>query len=85
MAVNFDFNLAPESSMEITRDGEPVSVGPVAISSNKMSMSTTIEGEGLPGIYKVSYQACWPFLNCHTGSFAFIVESMEAEQHEYDY
>ena len=76
----FNFNLAPESSIELTYNGELVSLGSVEISSDQFSMSAPIlEALASGGVYEVSYKPCWPDLNCHSGKFAFIVAFSEDE------
>ncbi len=74
ITVNFDFRLAPESSIVLTREGELVPLGALQLSPDTLSMSAPVMGELGEGVYEVNYRACWPFLNCHSGSFAFIVE-----------
>ena len=75
IALTFDFNLAPESTIELTRNGVSITLGPLVISEDKYSMSAAVAEAMSEGVYEVSYQACWPFLNCHQGSFAFVVET----------
>ena len=75
IGLTFDFNLAPESTIELTRVGVSIALGPVVISEDEFSMSAAVE-EAMPeGVYEVTYQPCWPFLNCHKGSFAFVIKS----------
>ena len=75
ITLTFDFNLAPESSIELTYKGELVPLGSVEISSDQLSMSAPIlEALTLEGVYEVSYKPCWPYLNCHSGKFAVVVE-----------
>ncbi|MCH7745778.1 MAG: hypothetical protein IIC84_06875, partial [Chloroflexi bacterium] len=80
ITMTFDFNLAPESSIELTFNSEIVPLGSVELSSDLFSMSVQIlEPLDLEGVYEVNYKPCWPYLNCHSGSFAFVVEFEEEE------
>ena len=79
ITMTFDFNLAPESSIVLTHNGELVPLGSVEISPDQFSMSASIIGTlNSEGVYEVNYKPCWPFLNCHSGSFAFVVEFEES-------
>ena len=75
IVLNFDFNLHADSSLTVTRDGQPVSLGQKAISANELSISVPVTGGTGNGIYAVSYTACWPDRSCHEGSVSFIVDS----------
>ena len=75
IVLNFNFNLNPNSSIALTRDGEPAAIGSVAISPNQLSMRAPITEISTDGVYQVSYTACWPDGSCHEGSIAFIVDA----------
>ena len=75
VVLNFNFNLHSNSAIEVTRDGQPVGVGPVTISENELSMRATIQESPPDGIYQANYMACWPDGSCHEGSMAFTVDS----------
>ena len=80
ITLTFDFNLAPESSIELTYNGELVPLGSVGISSDQFTMSAPIlEALASEGVYEISYKPCWPYLNCHSGSFAFVIAFEEEE------
>ena len=72
--LNFNFNLHQDSAISVMRDGQPVSVGTLSISSNSLSMRTSIEGDAGDGVYQVDYKACWPDGSCHEGSTTFVVD-----------
>jgi hypothetical protein len=84
ISISFDFDLAPESTIEVSRDGTPVTTGPVEIASDLRSMSAAIESGGA-GTWVVSYKPCWPHYNCHSGNFVFIVESTQPDYSEEGY
>lgn len=83
IAIYFDFKLAPESEITLASEGQPVSIGPTVVAPDQYSMSASIASGLPPGIYEVAYQACWPYLNCHSGSFAFVVEDASTEESRY--
>ena len=82
VVLNFNFNLHPDSSISVARDGEEVSLGPLAISPSELSMQMPIKAGPTDGIYEVKYKACWPDGSCHEGSTAFMVESASLAGYE---
>ena len=82
IVLNFNFNLETNSSISIARDGEPVSLGPLSISENQLSMRTPVLDDTRDGIYQVSYEACWPDRSCHEGSVSFTVDSATIREYE---
>lgn len=74
ITINFDFKLAPESSIALSHGGEAVALGAVQFAPDQLAMAALVLEELDEGIYEVSYRACWPYSNCHSGSFAFVVE-----------
>ena len=75
LVLNFNFNLHPTSSVELTRDGQPVLLGDVAISENELALRVSLPSDPGNGVYHVRYSACWPDASCHGGSIAFVVDS----------
>ena len=75
VALDVTFYLNPDSTMTVTRDGVPVSLGPVTFSMNRTSMSAPIEGDPGDGVYEVHYKTCWPSRTCHEGSTGFTVDT----------
>ena len=73
LVLNFNFSLHSDSSIALTRDGGPVSLGPVTISDDTLSLRAQILDGSADGIYQANYRACWPDQSCHDGSIAFIV------------
>ncbi|MSQ12303.1 MAG: hypothetical protein EXR48_06410 [Dehalococcoidia bacterium] len=73
--VNFNFNLADNSSIAVTKNGAPVAVVPAIVQGERRleptSDLTGIQGDG---VYVVDYKACWPDRSCHEGRFAFRVD-----------
>ncbi len=75
ITLNFNFTLSDASTITVTRDGTQVTSGKPILSSNKLTMTTTVPSTGGNGTYIVDYKACWPDNSCHIGKFAFTVGS----------
>ena len=82
VVLNFNFNLHDDSAIEVSREGEAVSLGPRMISENRLSMRADLQNDSKDGVYQVSYKACWPDGSCHEGSVAFIVDGSTTELYE---
>ena len=82
VVLSFNFNLHDDSAIEVSREGEAVSLGPLMISDNRLSMRADLQADAKDGVYQVSYKACWPDGSCHEGSVAFIVDGSTAQQYE---
>ncbi len=74
LVLNFNFSLHSDSSIAISKDGEPVSLGTVTISDDTLSLTVQILNGSADGTYQANYRACWPDQSCHEGSIAFIVK-----------
>lgn len=74
VVINFNFDLAPPSSISITMDGKEYGVGETVIDANKLSMRRKMDPQSPDGIYTVSYNACWPDKTCHDGNFQFKID-----------
>jgi plastocyanin len=76
ITLNFNFNLHADSSLTVTRDGQPVAIGPKAIAANQLSIAAPVaDPKPGNGVYTVAYKACWPDRSCHEGSVSFVVDS----------
>jgi len=73
--INFNFTLDETSSIAVTKDDKPVTLGKVMLSERKFSLSATLPKDAGDGSYVVKYKACWPDKSCHDGLFAFKVDS----------
>jgi len=73
VSIQFNFDLANNSTIEVTRDGVSVVTGEKQISSDKLTLSVPVNA-AQTGNYSVSYSACWPDGSCHQGSFGFSVK-----------
>ncbi len=74
VVIDFNFDLAPPSSIEILKDGKNYGIGTAVIDSNKLSVRIPMEQGAPDGLYTVNYQACWPDRSCHEGHFQFVID-----------
>lgn len=82
VVINFNFDLAPPSSISVTSDGKEYGVGETIIDSNKLTLRRNLDPNSPDGLYTVNYNACWPDKNCHDGSFQFKIDRKQASQFE---
>jgi len=76
LVLNFNFTLADNSTIVVTKDGAPVSVGNLMLGDKMLAMSATLPMNAGEGLYVVKYKACWPDRSCNDGQFAFLVGAM---------
>lgn len=74
VTINFNFDLASNSTISVKKDGQEVSTGSIRISADKQTLSKSVNATGGSGLYTVSYNACWPDGSCHDGQFQFGVK-----------
>jgi plastocyanin/methionine-rich copper-binding protein CopC len=73
--INFNFNLADNSSITVTKSGVPVAAGPATVQGGRrLELTSGLAGVQGDGVYLVNYKACWPDRSCHDGQFAFRVD-----------
>lgn len=70
--LDFDFDLATGSEVQVTHGGSDATTGPTRIEGDDLVLSVPVDATS-PGGYEVSYTACWPDGSCHEGSFGFDV------------
>ena len=75
VVIDFNFDLADNSSIKITKDGKDYGVGDKTIDSNKLAMRRSMDKNAPDGIYTVEYNACWPDGSCHDGRHQFAIDS----------
>jgi plastocyanin/methionine-rich copper-binding protein CopC len=74
VVLDFNFDLAPPSSISINKDGKDYGVGNTLIDGNKLVMRRVMDQSAPDGLYRVDYKACWPDQSCHTGYFQFLID-----------
>lgn len=80
IVINFNFNLHPDSLIQVSRDGQPVEVGDTTIDESRLTLRAPPAAAG-DGVYSVDYRACWPDGSCHEGAFSFVVKAAAAESY----
>lgn len=73
VTIDFNFDLASDSSISITKDGKDYGSGETSIDENKLAMRRDMKQDAPEGAYAVTYKACWPDNSCHEGKFNFQV------------
>ncbi|MBI4175467.1 copper resistance protein CopC [Candidatus Berkelbacteria bacterium] len=80
VVLKFNFDLVAPSKVTVTyraltpEDGvreTVVSTGETTISANKRELHQGLRTNLSPGLYRVTYTACWPDTSCHDGQFEF--------------
>jgi plastocyanin/methionine-rich copper-binding protein CopC len=82
IVLNFNFNLHEDSSIMVSRGGEPVAIETAEIAEDQLSMRASLGDAGHSGVYRVDYIACWPDGSCHEGTIGFSVDSSALMQFE---
>lgn len=74
VVIDFNFDLASNSTIKITKDGKDYGTGNATIDSNKLSMRRQMDKSAPEGVYTVEYKACWPDRTCHDGYHQFAID-----------
>lgn len=78
VVVDFNFDLAAPSAIEIVKDGVQYGREEIIIDPGKLSMRRAMDLAAPDGVYTVNYRACWPDGSCHEGHFQFAVDRQAA-------
>src|SRR3990172_502096 len=81
VAIDFNFDLGPGSSISIKTDDKEYGSGETIMDSNKLTMRRNTNPNAPDGLYTVNYKACWPDGSCHDGYFQFTIDRTEAENY----
>jgi plastocyanin len=73
VVIDFNFDLADNSTIKITKDGKDYGSGNTAVDSNKLSLRRQMDKNAPNGLYTVEYNACWPDRTCHDGHHQFVI------------
>jgi plastocyanin len=82
VVIDFNFDLGPGSDISISSNGTEYATGKTMIDENKLAMRRTMDPEAPDGLYKVTYEACWPDGSCHDGYFEFAIDRKKAKEYE---
>lgn len=75
IVIDFNFDLAPPSTISVTKDGREYGAGETQIDGNALAMRREVNPAAPDGLYDVDYKACWPDGSCHNGNFKFAIDS----------
>jgi plastocyanin/methionine-rich copper-binding protein CopC len=73
VVIDFNFDLASNSTIKIEKDGKDYGVGDTAVDQNKLAMRRQMDQSAPDGVYTVNYNGCWPDRSCHDGHFQFAI------------
>lgn len=82
IVINFDFDLAQNSEINIQKDGQDYGLGQTRIDENSLTMRRDMNPDAPDGIYTVAYNACWADGSCHDGSFQFEIDNSQSSKFE---
>jgi len=74
VVLTFNLSLNADSSIMVTRGGEPVPIEVTEIAEDRLSMRASLDGIVDSGVYQVDYTACWLDGSCHEGTIGFSVD-----------
>ncbi|OGM66468.1 hypothetical protein A2969_02445 [Candidatus Woesebacteria bacterium RIFCSPLOWO2_01_FULL_42_67] len=74
MVIDFNFDLAKRSDIQITVDSKEYGMGETVIDPNKLTMRKKMDPNSPDGLYTVIYKACWADGSCHDGLFQFKID-----------
>ena len=82
IVINFNFDLADNSTIDVKQNGQSFAVAQTQIDGNKLSMRRQMAADAPDGIYTVEYQGCWPDRTCHDGHFQFAIDRTQASAYQ---
>lgn len=74
VVVDFNFDLADGSKIEVAMNGKDYGVGETVIDKNRLAMRRKVAPASPDGLYTVPYKACWADGTCHDGQFQFKID-----------
>lgn len=82
VVIDFNFDLAKGSDIQITKDGKDYGLGDTVIDNNRLAMRRKMDPNSPEGLYTASYRACWADGSCHDGSFQFKIDKSKSSEFE---
>lgn len=74
VVIDFNFDLATNSTIQINKDGKDYGIGDTKVDSNKLALRRQMDKNAPDGVYTVNYNGCWPDRTCHDGHFQFAID-----------
>ena len=82
VVIDFNFDLAKGSNIQITMSGKEYGVGETVIDQNKLAMRKKMDPNSPDGLYTSFYKACWADGSCHDGQFQFKIDRSLSKEFE---
>ncbi len=82
VVIDFNFDLATNSTIQITKDGKDYGIGQATVDANKLALRRQMDLSAPDGVYTVNYSGCWPDKTCHDGHFQFAINRNLAGSYE---
>jgi plastocyanin/methionine-rich copper-binding protein CopC len=82
VVIDFNFDLADNSTIRIEKDGNNYGMGEVRFDDSKLAMRRKMASDAPDGVYTVNYNGCWPDRTCHDGSFQFAIDRKLLESYQ---
>lgn len=82
VVIDFNFDLASNSTITIEKDGRDYGVGETSVDDNKLALRRKMALDAPSGVYTVKYLGCWPDQTCHDGQFQFAIDRDRLESFE---
>lgn len=80
VVIDFNFDLAANSSISIKMGDKDYGIGETIIDSGNLAMRKKMDPAAPDGLYDVFYRACWADGSCHDGNFQFAISRALAEK-----
>lgn len=78
VVIDFNFDLAQGSKIEIMMGSKDYGIGETMIDAGKLTMRKKVDPNSPDGLYTVPYKACWADGSCHDGGFQFKIDRSSA-------
>ena len=82
VVIDFNFDLAKLSAIQILKDDVDYGVSDTVIDANKLSMRRNMMVDAPDGLYTANYNACWPDGSCHDGYFQFAIDRSKFQNYD---
>lgn len=82
VVIDFNFDLASNSTIVIEKDGRDYGEGNTSVDANKLGLRRQMDTDAPDGLYTVKYNGCWPDRTCHDGHFQFAIDRTRASTYQ---
>lgn len=74
IVIDFNFDLAPGSEIQILSGGKDYGQAETKIDEGGLAARRDLNPDAPDGLYTVEYKACWADGSCHDGNFQFRID-----------